>query len=535
MLIVIGVKAAGSELRIIQSFQAILDRDPTATEKTYWSSKSDSDLGQLDSSGYVNIRNRINSAAERSTVINDIYVRALKRNATDSEKSSLLNFVAPTNLIRAQLFGAEERRLAIKDVYVNILGREPEQTDLDFYFVTRSDISDIATVLLSSAERTLMINNLFQQVLSRDATEDEIVIFNAQVPSREGAQWAYYYRDDIWNYVVERDGSSEGQQGQVVAENGLMLSTNNLTIYEGELDTFTVRLLAEPEDTVTLTSTVTSDDNNILVSPASLTFATSNWNIPQTVTVDVTADTWATAYSGTIKVDYPGVGYQEVAVTTMEVSIIQPFYFSPGRTTTEADIEEYLEVLDTIVNDPTYNWVSETKRDIWASEIEDYGSGAKDASWQEPYDGSKYAGTKANEGNSTELDDRAEKLEEFMDYIGEFYNYHTGKYLHIDPVVTVVGEESMGYYWQPVIHAEDNVDMDAMGNTIRTEITNRGLLDPDSGEKGIIFILFVDGAGGWAGAGGNESFGGDALMGDYVTACMGDPDHPATENEAGRL
>ena len=201
------INAADKEFIIIQSFQAMLDRDPTNTEVIYWTSKSDDVLGAVDESGYPGVRRVINGTvqhqvSDRVSAISNIYLRALKRNSRSDELEFHINYVSPTNLIRKQLFDSTERTSAITDAYVNILGRQPAQSDLDFYTTTRSNISDITTVLLASTERTSMTNNLFQQVLGRDATSEETSRFNSQKPSREGAQWNYYYRHDIWLYAV---------------------------------------------------------------------------------------------------------------------------------------------------------------------------------------------------------------------------------------------------------------------------------------------------------------------------------------------
>ncbi len=65
----------------------------------------------------------------------------------------------------------------------------------------------------------------------------------------------------------------------------LMVSQKTVTVSEsGTPETFTVVLTAQPDSDVVLT--VTSDDTGeAVVSPASLTFTSADWNLPQTVTV----------------------------------------------------------------------------------------------------------------------------------------------------------------------------------------------------------------------------------------------------------
>ena len=61
-------------------------------------------------------------------------------------------------------------------------------------------------------------------------------------------------------------------------------SVDSVTVAEGATTTFTVSLDVKPADTVTVTPSA-SDSSEVIFSPATLTFTTSTWNIPQTVTV----------------------------------------------------------------------------------------------------------------------------------------------------------------------------------------------------------------------------------------------------------
>ncbi len=69
----------------------------------------------------------------------------------------------------------------------------------------------------------------------------------------------------------------------------LTFSTTSVTVVEGESTTYTVRLGTEPVGTVTVVLTVGSG-TKIMASPRTLTFTTSNWNEPQTVTVSASED-----------------------------------------------------------------------------------------------------------------------------------------------------------------------------------------------------------------------------------------------------
>ena len=90
-------------------------------------------------------------------------------------------------------------------------------------------------------------------------------------------------------------GSSENQDLSVAVTDddprGLLLSTTKVFVSEDGSSTYTVRLATEP--TATVTVAITSDDPDVTVSPAELTFTASGgsaWNMDQTVTVSAGAD-----------------------------------------------------------------------------------------------------------------------------------------------------------------------------------------------------------------------------------------------------
>ena len=65
---------------------------------------------------------------------------------------------------------------------------------------------------------------------------------------------------------------------------GVILSSTTLTVDEGAATTYTLALNTEPTSLVTITPT-SGDTDAVTVSPASLTFTTTNWDTPQTVSV----------------------------------------------------------------------------------------------------------------------------------------------------------------------------------------------------------------------------------------------------------
>ena len=69
-----------------------------------------------------------------------------------------------------------------------------------------------------------------------------------------------------------------------VVQPGVSVSPTSVNLVEGGADTYTVRLITQPTAAVTITPT-SGDSDAVSVSPASLTFTTSNWDTPRTITV----------------------------------------------------------------------------------------------------------------------------------------------------------------------------------------------------------------------------------------------------------
>ena len=103
----------------------------------------------------------------------------------------------------------------------------------------------------------------------------------------------------------------------------LVISENGLSITEGGTGSYTVRLAAEPTGTVTVA--ITSDNGDVTVSPASLTFHASggskSWNMAQTVTVSVGQDADADEDSVTLIHTASGGGYDGVTTASVPVTV----------------------------------------------------------------------------------------------------------------------------------------------------------------------------------------------------------------------
>ncbi|MBF2759943.1 MAG: hypothetical protein ISN28_06690, partial [Ectothiorhodospiraceae bacterium AqS1] len=102
---------------------------------------------------------------------------------------------------------------------------------------------------------------------------------------------------------------------------GLILSSSELTVGEGESGAFTVRLNSPPSENVMVNLSQSGAANSdIDASPTSLTFTTTDWNSDQTITVSAAEDNDDTANeTAEIRVSATGGGYDEVTAT---VSIV---------------------------------------------------------------------------------------------------------------------------------------------------------------------------------------------------------------------
>ncbi|MBF2755679.1 MAG: hypothetical protein ISN29_10555, partial [Gammaproteobacteria bacterium AqS3] len=101
---------------------------------------------------------------------------------------------------------------------------------------------------------------------------------------------------------------------------GLELSATKLTMDEGGIATFTVKLDEQPENDQTLT--LGSSSSDVTVSPAAaLTFTASNWNTAQTVTLNAARDADKTDDKETISLTGAGIITGTVDVTVLDDDI----------------------------------------------------------------------------------------------------------------------------------------------------------------------------------------------------------------------
>ena len=81
---------------------------------------------------------------------------------------------------------------------------------------------------------------------------------------------------------------------------GVTVSKSGLTIDEGSSGTYTIKLDSQPTADVTVTINDPTDNTDVKAEPASLTFTSSNWASPQTVTASAAQDEDAVNETGTV-------------------------------------------------------------------------------------------------------------------------------------------------------------------------------------------------------------------------------------------
>jgi glucose/arabinose dehydrogenase len=124
--------------------------------------------------------------------------------------------------------------------------------------------------------------------------------------------------DGALYYKGRANGSIYRLAYTTTAPPNIVTSTGSMTIAEGTSGTFTVNLSSAPSATTTVNVARTSGDTSINPSPSSLSFTTSNWATPQTVTVTASEDADFTTDSATITCSATGLTSQNVAVTATD-------------------------------------------------------------------------------------------------------------------------------------------------------------------------------------------------------------------------
>ena len=137
---------------------------------------------------------------------------------------------------------------------------------------------------------------------------------------------------------------------------GVSVSESSLTIAEGSSGTYTIVLDSQPTADVTVTINDPSN-TDVTAEPASLTFSSTDWNTPKTVTVDAAQDADADDETATVThavtstdSKYSGASANSVTVTVTDDEV--PVTVSFGATTYEVVEGETITVAVTLSADP---------------------------------------------------------------------------------------------------------------------------------------------------------------------------------------
>ena len=103
-------------------------------------------------------------------------------------------------------------------------------------------------------------------------------------------------------------------------ERGVEVSPTSLTLTEGSSGTYSIKLLSQPTDAVTLTPSVIGD-GDVTLSPASIVFTPSNWATPLTLRVTAAQDVDAEHDRAEVTHVLSGADYAGVAVDPLSVLV----------------------------------------------------------------------------------------------------------------------------------------------------------------------------------------------------------------------
>ena len=137
---------------------------------------------------------------------------------------------------------------------------------------------------------------------------------------------------------------------------GVTVSNNSLDITEGSSGTYTIVLDSQPTADVTVTINDPSN-TDVIAEPASLTFSSTDWNSPKTVTVNAAQDADAEDDTATVThavtstdSSYSGASANNVAVSVTDDEV--PVTVQFGATTYEVVEGETITVAVTLSADP---------------------------------------------------------------------------------------------------------------------------------------------------------------------------------------
>ena len=185
-------------------------------------------------------------------------------------------------------------------------------------FDDRTDIQNVDTADFEVSGTTATVTGT-SQVGSTKAWD--VTVSGGDLASLDGTVTlgfasAQDIQDEAGNALTSTTPTGTNHNSFVVKNTALVLSTSTLTMAEGTTGTYTVKLATQPSGTVTVA--IASDNGDVTVNPASLTFTGSGatiWSTAQTVTVAASHDNDTSNDTATLTHTASGGGYGSVTGT----------------------------------------------------------------------------------------------------------------------------------------------------------------------------------------------------------------------------
>ena len=151
---------------------------------------------------------------------------------------------------------------------------------------------------------------------------------------------------------------------------GVTVAPTSLTVGEGDMGTYTVKLNTLPTGNVMVD--ISSNNTDVTVSPSSLTFTAGNWNSTQTVTVTAGQDADAANDMATLTHNPSGADYGSVSSVSLMVTVTDDETAGVTVTPTSLTVNEggtntYTIVLDTEPTDTVTVAISSNNTDVTVS------------------------------------------------------------------------------------------------------------------------------------------------------------------------
>lgn len=139
----------------------------------------------------------------------------------------------------------------------------------------------------------------------------------------------------------------------------LVLSSDALTMNEGESSSFTVALSKAPSSTVTVMVARTAGDTDVTVSGGeSLTFTPANWSTPRSITVEAAEDADFVADSALLTLAVAGGDARTVSVTVLDKDASAPLIVSTPVTSAVVGVPYVYEVVADGLPRPSFSLTS---------------------------------------------------------------------------------------------------------------------------------------------------------------------------------